>query len=107
MHSLISLIQPEDAYSTHYGTAFPEPVRVGTYNPSINNNAMAVFRSRTELAHKAKHTNRAIYKTMWQGGKSQFILAVVVDTWIRDLRDTETLYTGVAPNALLSCLQVR
>ena len=35
----------------------------------------------------------------------QFILAVVDGMWVRDIRDTETLYTEVAPKALLSHLQ--
>ena len=36
---------------------------------------------------------------------AQFILAFVVDTWVRELRDTKTLYTDVVPKALLSHLQ--
>ena len=36
---------------------------------------------------------------------AQFVLAVVADTWVRELRDTETLYTEVAPQDLLSYLQ--
>ena len=35
----------------------------------------------------------------------QFILAVAKDTWVRELRDTEILYTDVAPKALLAQLQ--
>ena len=41
-HNLISLIRPEAAYVARIGVAFPEPARVGAYNPSIDNNAMAV-----------------------------------------------------------------
>ena len=57
--NLIGLIRPEAAYITRYGTAFPENARVGAYNPSIDYNATAVVRARTEAAHKAKRTNRA------------------------------------------------
>ena len=35
----------------------------------------------------------------------QFILAVVEDTWVRELRDTETFYTDVDPKALIAHLQ--
>ena len=33
VHNLISLIRPEAAYITRYGAAFPEPTRVGAYDP--------------------------------------------------------------------------
>ena len=36
---------------------------------------------------------------------AQFVLAVVADTWVRELWDTETIYTEVAPEDLLSNLQ--
>ena len=35
----------------------------------------------------------------------QFILVVVEDMWVQELRDSETFYTDVAPKALLSHLQ--
>ena len=37
---------------------------------------------------------------------AQFILAVVDDTWVRELCDTKTLYTDVVPKALLYHLQL-
>ena len=36
---------------------------------------------------------------------TQFVLAVVADTWVRELRDPETLYTEVDPRDLLNHLQ--
>ena len=35
----------------------------------------------------------------------QFVLAVVTDTWVQELCDTETIYTKVASKDLLSHLQ--
>ena len=37
---------------------------------------------------------------------TQFVLTIVADTWVRELCDTETIYTKVAPKDLLSHLQV-
>ena len=36
---------------------------------------------------------------------TQFVLAVVADTWVRELRDTDSLYTEVGPKELFSHLQ--
>ena len=65
---------------------------------------MAVVRARTEAAHKAERVDRATYKTARQE-TSQFVLAVVADTCVQELRDVETIYTEVAPKDLLSHLQ--
>ena len=104
MHNLISLIRPEAAYSTRYGAAFLGPTRVGAYDATIDDDVTAVIRARTEAAHKAKRAYRATYETVRQE-TAQFILAVVDDTWFRERRDIETLYTNVAPKALLAHLQ--
>ena len=104
VHNLIGLIQPEAAYVARYGAAFPEPARVGAYDPSIDDNATAVFRARTKAVHKAKRTDRATYETA-RRETTQFVIAVVADTWVQELRDTETIYTKVAPKDLLSHLQ--
>ena len=106
VHNLIGLILPEAAYIARYGAAFPEPARVKAYNPSIDNDTTAVIRARTEAEHKAKRTDCAMYKTA-QRDTAQFVLAIVTNTWVRELWDTKTLYTEVAPKDLLSHLQVR
>ena len=36
---------------------------------------------------------------------TQFVLAVVTDTWVRELRDPEKIYTEVYPRDLLAHLQ--
>ena len=64
VHNLIGLIRPEAAYVARYGTAFPKPARVGSYDPSIDDDATAVVRTRTEAVHKAKRTDRATYDTV-------------------------------------------
>ena len=104
VHNLTGLIRPEAEYIARYGAAFPEPAIIEAYNPSINDNAMAIVRVRTEAAHKAKHTDRATYETARQD-TTQFILTVFADTWVQELRDTKTIYNEVAPTDLHSHLQ--
>ena len=104
VHNLVSLIRPEAAYITRYSAAFLEPTRVGEYDATINSNATAVVCAHKEAAHKAKRADRATYETARQD-TAQFILAVVNETWVRELRDTETIYTDVAPKALINHLQ--
>ena len=103
-HNLIGLIRPETAYDMRYGAAFPKPTRFGAYNKSINNDATAVVCAHTEAEHKLKRADRATYETS-QRETTQFVLAVVTDTWVQELRDTETIYTEVALKDLLSHLQ--
>ena len=104
VHNLIGLIRPEAAYVAHYGEAFPEPTRVRAYNPNIDNDATAVVRARTEAAHKAKRVDRTTYETGRQE-TTKLVLTVVADTWVRGLRDKETIYIEIAPKELLSHLQ--
>ena len=65
VHNLIGLIWPEASYTTRYDAAFLKPMRVGAYYSTIDNNATAVVRTRTETAHKEKRADRATCKTSW------------------------------------------
>ena len=82
VHNLIRLIRSEAAYVARYGKALPESTRVGAYDKTIDDNATAVVRARTEAAHKAKRANRATFDTA-QWGTTKFVLAVVTDTWVQ------------------------
>ena len=102
-HNLIGLIRPVAAYITRYGVEFAEPTSVGTYNATIDDDSMAIVRARTESAHRAKRVNRGTLE-MAQQETVQFILDVLDDTWLQELRDTEMFYTDVSPKALLAHL---
>ena len=104
IRNIIGLIRPEAAYVARYGEAFPELARVGAYDKTIDDDATAVVRARTEAAHKTKRANRATNKITRQETK-KFVLAVVADTWVQELRDPEAIYTEVSPKDLLSHLQ--
>ena len=102
--NLIGLIRPKAAYVACYGEAFPDPKRVRDYNPDIDNNATAVVRARLEAAHKVKCADRATFETA-RRETTQFVIAVVADTWVRELQDTDSLYTKVGPEDLFAHLQ--
>ena len=83
---------------------FFEPSRVGAYDTTVENDATAVVCARTEEVYKDNLANSGTYKTV-QRETAQFILAVVEDTWVRELQETETFYTDVTPKTLLIHLQ--
>ena len=99
VHNLISIVQAKPAYLKRFSEAFPEPTRVGAYDLDT-----AVVRARLEAAHKARRADRATYDTA-RRETTQFVLAVVADTWVRELRDPETIDTEVDPRDLLAHLQ--
>ena len=79
VHNLIGLIRPKADYVARYGEAFPDPKKVGAYDPNIDDNATAVVRARLEAAHKANRSDRTTFKTE-RRETTQFVLAVVADT---------------------------
>ena len=81
VHNLIVLIWTEAAYVARYSEAFPEPTRVGAYDKTIDDDAKAVVRARTKAVHKSKRVDRATYETS-RRETTQFVLAVVSDTWV-------------------------
>ena len=103
-NNLIGLIWSKLAYIARYGEAFPKPKRVGAYDLYINKKDTAVVHARQEVAHKARHTDRATFKTA-RRETTQFVLAVVVDTWVQELQDPNTIYTEVGPQDLFAHLQ--
>ena len=62
-HNFAGLIWSKLAYVAHYGEAFPEPKRVGSYDLDIDDNATAIVRARHEAAHKARRADSATFKT--------------------------------------------
>ena len=78
---MIGLIWPVAAYTTHYGAKFAKLACVRAYDATIDDNATAVVRARTEAAHKAKRANRGTYKTV-RRETAHFILAVIEATWV-------------------------
>ena len=103
-HNLIGIIRAKPAYLKRHSKTFPEPTRVGAYDLDIDDNTTAVVRARLKAAHKAQRADRATFDTARQE-TTQFMLAVVADTWVRELRDLDTIYTEVDPRDLFAQLQ--
>jgi hypothetical protein len=101
--NLVGLIQPTAAYKRKYGRAFVIPTRLGAYDTTIAKDATAVTRSRAETEHRARRKDYTTYETARREARL-FIQAVVEDTWIRALRDPDTLYVDVAPADFLEHL---
>ena len=91
-HNLIGLIRLKLAYVARYGETFPDPKRVGAYDPDIYDNAVNAVCARLEAAHKAKRADHATFETAIRE-TTQFVLAIVADTWVRELQDMDSLYT--------------
>ena len=103
-HNLIGIIRSKSAYVKRYGKAFPKPKRVGAYYLNIDDNATAVVRAILEAVHKARRADRATFETARQE-MTQFVLAVVADTWVRELRYPNSIYTEVSPQDFFAHLQ--
>ena len=65
---------------------------------------MSFVRAILEVAHKAKHADCTIFESA-RRETTQFVLAIVTDTWVREIRDTDSLYTEVGPEELFVHLQ--
>ena len=103
-HNLIGLILSKLAYVARYGKAFPNPKRVGAYNLDIENNTTAVVCARREASHRTRRADRATFETARQE-TTQFVIAVVADTWVQEIRYPNTIYTEVGPEYLFAHLQ--
>ena len=65
---------------------------------------MAVVRAQSDLAHKEKCADRTTFDTA-RKETTQFMLAVVANTWVHEIRESDYLYTKVATKELFSHLQ--
>ena len=87
---MIGIIREKPAYLKRYGEAFLKPKWVGAYDLEIDDDATSVVRALLEAAHKARRADRATFDTA-QRETTQFVLAVVADTWVRELRYPDTI----------------
>ena len=80
----------EDAYKMRHGANFLTPTRLAIYNVDIQIDASNAVRVRREAAHTAKKEDYRLFAAS-DHKKSKFILTVVEDTWVRELRDPNLL----------------
>ena len=65
--------------------------------------ASNAVRVRRKAFHTAKKEDYRLFAAA-ESDSAKFILAVVEDTWVRELRDPDLFYTAVKPCALLAYL---
>ena len=104
IHNLFGLVMNEEAYKTRYGANFLTPARPAIYDVNIPIEATTAVQARHEAAHKARKEDYRLFAAA-KHESTKFILAVVKDTWVRELRDPDLFYTAVKPRALLAHLQ--
>ena len=104
IHNLVGLIMNEYAYKMRYGVNFPTPAWPAIYNVKIPINASNAVRFCREAAHMAKKEDYRLFAAV-ERDSTKFILAVVEDTWVRELRHPNLFYTAIKPRALLAHLQ--
>ena len=104
IHNLVGLIQEKMSYLAEYKKAFTSPTKPGIYDPEIIESTKDAVRSQKEAIHKAK---RQDYKFFTEAERAvrNIIIAVVSDTYIRELKSPKFFYTRVKPKVILTHLQ--
>ena len=69
----------------------------------ITNNTTNVVQDKAEAVHMAKISDYLLFATS-KCETRDFILAVIEDTWVRQLHEPGKFYTTVAPSELLNQL---
>ena len=93
------------AYTARYTTTFPPPQHVSHYDSTIADDAEKGARAKAESKHNLKKVDNNMYVSACRE-TSKFMLAVVEDTWVRELRDPDIFYAAVLPRNLLDHLQL-
>ena len=101
VHNLVGLIQDKVSYLADYGAAFPSQKKPGIYDPSITEGTKDSIRAQKEATHKAKRQDHKLFVETERGVRN-FIIAVVSETYIRDLRHAKYFYSNVKPRAMLA-----
>jgi hypothetical protein len=103
-HNLVGLIQDKESYTVEYKSSFPNPKKPGIYDSTIIETTKDAVRDQKEAIHKAKRQDYDFFEAE-ERGTHQFIMTVVTDTYIRELKSPKFFYTNIKPKALLTYLQ--
>ena len=103
-HNLIGLVYSESEYTAEYVDPFVTPIKPGIYDTNIPEDANEGLRARMEAIHKAVRRDYGLYEAAERGAR-QFIIDVVEETYIRDLKHARLFYTRVKPIDFLNHLQ--
>ena len=103
-HNLIGLLYSEAEYTAEYFDPFVTPTKPGIYDTDIPEDDTDGLRVRMEAIHKAVRRDYGLYEAAEQAAR-KFIIDVVEETYIRDLKHSRLFYTRVKPIDFLNHLQ--
>ena len=103
-HSLIGLIYSKSEYMAEFTDEFIHLTKPGIYDITISDGASDGLRSMKEAIHKAVRSDYGLFEAAERGAR-QFIIDVVEETYIRDLKHSRFFYTRVSPIEFLNHLQ--
>ena len=83
--------------------AYLIPPVIALYDETIKKDATRLEINRAEGKNEARRNDRQLYETANNACRS-FIMAVVDETWYKEIKDPETFYTKVTPLKLLDHL---
>ena len=101
VHSLVGIILPAAEYQKDYnGKLFTRPSKPAAYDESIDDKATNKVVRQKEAIWKAKIADYQLYAVAKREAR-HFLLDVVEDTWVRELRELRTYYTKVTALQIL------
>ena len=91
-HNISVVILPSERYEHIYKKGdYVIPPFIALYDEKIEKDATIIELHRAEGKHKARRNNRQIYK-MDDNACRTFIIAMVDETWYKELEDPDTFY---------------
>ena len=103
-HNILRVILPAERYEQIYKNgAYVIPPFIPLYNDNIDKDVTSLEINRAKGKHKARRNDRQLYETADNACRS-FIMAVVDETWYKELEDPDTFYTKVTALKLLDHL---
>ena len=103
-HNLSRVILPAERYEQIYKNgAYVIPPVIPLYDDNIDKDDTRLEINRAEGKHKARRNYRQLYETA-DNACCSFIMAVVDETWYKELEEPDTFYTKVTALKLLNHL---
>ena len=96
IHNLLVLFMDTEGYKQRYWIKFPTPTNPAVCDETIPDNSNHVDQAKAKSIHKAKIADYQLFAAT-KCETRDFILEVVYDTWVQELRDPITFYTTMSP----------
>ena len=103
-HNILGFILPTDSYQQIYKNgAYVIPPVIPLYDDNIDKDATRLEINHAAGNHEAQRNDRQLYETA-NNACCSFIMAMVDETWYKELEDPDTFYTKVTALKLLDHL---